>query len=291
MKKILLMIPLMLAVGWRAQGQSKEAVRVGQNTSSSQRIEVSSQKTTHLIFPSEIKSVDRGSEDILAQKTSGVDNVLKLKAGRTSFPETNLTVITADGGFHSFMVNYKASPASLNYHIKSGMSGTKQSLLPVKAVFSETEKNEAVVKSLAAQASVSGRNITGVEDRGYGVTMAVRGLYTGKDMFFYKVLIDNQTNINYDIEALRFYIQDRRRVKRMATQEIQLEPITIIGNNRLIKANREEMLIVVMPKLTIARDKQLVIELNEKGGGRNLRCKMKSSKLLKAVPIYLKARH
>jgi len=56
-------------------------------------------KTTHLIFPYAIKSVDRGSPDILAQKAKGVENVLLVKAGRENFKESNLSVITADGNF------------------------------------------------------------------------------------------------------------------------------------------------------------------------------------------------
>src|SRR4051812_37752723 len=54
-------------------------------------------KTTNLIFPYAIKSVDRGSADVLAQKAKGVENILLVKAGKENFSETNLSVITADG--------------------------------------------------------------------------------------------------------------------------------------------------------------------------------------------------
>ena len=37
-------------------------------------------KTTNLIFPYAIKSVDRGSADVLAQKAKGVENILLVKA-------------------------------------------------------------------------------------------------------------------------------------------------------------------------------------------------------------------
>ncbi len=39
-------------------------------------------KTTNLVFPYTIKSVDRGSKDIIAQKANGVENVLQVKAGK-----------------------------------------------------------------------------------------------------------------------------------------------------------------------------------------------------------------
>jgi hypothetical protein len=42
-------------------------------------------KTTNLIFPYAIKSVDRGSRDVLAQKAKGVENILLVKANCTLF--------------------------------------------------------------------------------------------------------------------------------------------------------------------------------------------------------------
>ena len=43
-------------------------------------------KTTNLIFSFSITSVDRGSCDVLAQKTKGAENILQVKAGgRTSW--------------------------------------------------------------------------------------------------------------------------------------------------------------------------------------------------------------
>src|SRR5690349_24921209 len=40
--------------------------------------------STSLIFKNSIKSVDRGSQDILAQKAKDVENVLQVKADRKS---------------------------------------------------------------------------------------------------------------------------------------------------------------------------------------------------------------
>src|SRR5690606_26501384 len=80
----------------------------------SRPIEIAFSKTTNLVFPFEIKSVDRGSKDVLAQKAGGIENVLQLKAARQDFDETNLTVITSDGKLYSFLVNYADNPSALN---------------------------------------------------------------------------------------------------------------------------------------------------------------------------------
>ena len=43
-------------------------------------LQIGINKTTNLIFPYEIKSVDRGSRDVLVQKAKGIENVLQVKA-------------------------------------------------------------------------------------------------------------------------------------------------------------------------------------------------------------------
>lgn len=77
-------------------------------------LKITLNKTTNLIFPYAIKSVDRGSADVLAQKAKGVENILLVKANRENFSETNLSVITADGKLYSFILDYMSNPAAIN---------------------------------------------------------------------------------------------------------------------------------------------------------------------------------
>src|SRR3954454_18344150 len=69
-------------------------------------LEITFNKTTNIVFPFAIKSVDRGSANILVQKAGSVDTILQVKAGKEDFPETNLSVITTDGTLYSFLVHY-----------------------------------------------------------------------------------------------------------------------------------------------------------------------------------------
>lgn len=62
------------------------------------KIEVSYSKTTHILFPAEVKYVDLGSSNIIAGKAAGAENVVRVKAAVRDFAdETNFSVITADG--------------------------------------------------------------------------------------------------------------------------------------------------------------------------------------------------
>lgn len=291
MKKIGLMV-FVLQAAVAAHAQQPVTVYARSTQVLPQQLSINYQKTTSLIFPSAIKSVDRGSADVIVQKAGGVENVLKLKAGKQHFEETNLSVITADGQFYGFNVSYGANPPSYTMMIKpSSFSAPADSKAPAAAtiVFSEHLTNETRLKKLAAQASISPRNITNIRDEAYGIAARLTGLYIAEDKFFYTILLDNTSHINYDIEALNFYVRDRKKVKRMATQEIRIEPVMVIGNTESITGKSRRMLIAVLPKQTIAAGKRLVIELQEANGGRGLTCTLKNNTLLKAMPISITA--
>lgn len=81
-------------------------------------LEVPFNKTVHILFPSAIRYVDLGSNNIIAGKADGVENVVRVKAAVKNFKEpTNFSVITADGSFYSFMATYNEEPQTLNYNI------------------------------------------------------------------------------------------------------------------------------------------------------------------------------
>ena len=66
-------------------------------------LEVTYDKTVHVIFPAEVRYVDLGSPDLIAGKADGAENVIRVKATVRNFPnETNMSVITEDGSFYTF---------------------------------------------------------------------------------------------------------------------------------------------------------------------------------------------
>ena len=59
-------------------------------------------KTVHIIFPAAVTYVDLGSAHIMAGKTDGAENVIRVKATKRWFKgETNMSVITEDGSFYT----------------------------------------------------------------------------------------------------------------------------------------------------------------------------------------------
>ena len=252
---------------------------IGQGTID-QSLEVSFNKTTSIVFPYGITSVDRGSRNILAQKVNGVENVLQLKAGMKNFPETNLTVITADGKLHHFTVNYADETAKQTITIAdTDINANHESLILVKDAV-----NARDIKLLSEKVLIQ-PNFKVEKEKGYGMAMTLQSIHVAEDIIFYKLQIRNKTAINFDIKSLKFYIRDRKKVKRTSSQEIEAVPVFILNQKEKIDGYGSAEMVFALRKFTIPDGKSLHIDLFEQSGGRNLKLKLSNSGILKARPI------
>ncbi len=243
------------------------------------RLNITFEKTTNLIFPYAVKSVDKGSKDVLAQIAGGVENILQVKAAKQGFTETNLTVVTADGKLYSFLLSYTLSNPDLNIRLDNHARTLKPD-----ALFAVSTDNDARIQDLAEQVAVK-KGILNKKDKNSGMSLGLTGIYIHGDMLYFQLQLENNSQINYDISQLRFFIRDNNQAKRTAVQEQQLQPVQYAGNTRLIRGNTAQTIVVVLPKFTIPDKKHLGIQLMEQNGGRNLSMDIKNNILVKARSI------
>lgn len=255
-----------------------------QELTHAQQIEIAFNKTSSLVFPAVIKSVDRGSRDLLAQKAKGVENVLQLKAGRPGFPETNLTVITADGQVHHFTVTYSKEPLHLVRVIPDSRHTTSGAYDKSKLIF-QTTLTESDLENYAAQIARSKRMLRFLKESKHKMTLSLNGIYIRDNIIFYHTQIKNASNINYDVDFMRIYVHDRSKIKRTASQQVDKIPIYVFGNNQRVAANTTNDIVYALEKFTIPDAKRLHIELFEKNGGRNLRLVIRNKTIVKAKPL------
>lgn len=250
-----------------------------QSAGESQAIEITYNKTTSLIFPAIVKSVDRGSRDILAQKAKGVENILQLKAARHGFPQTNLTVITSDGNIHQFTIGYKREPECLVMKV-----GMKDEAKNPDLIF-KTDMTEIQMDNYASKIVDAKRSIRFINESKYKIGLSLRGIYIHDNIIFYHFRVSNRSNINYDVDFLRFFIQDKQRVRRTASQEVSIKPIYIFGCDEKISGRTSEDVVYALEKFTIPDAKRLMIEVFEKNGGRNMSLSIKNKTIVNAKMI------
>jgi conjugative transposon TraN protein len=240
------------------------------------RLALTFSKTTNLIFPYAIKSIDKGSRDILVQKAIGVENVLQVKAAKPNFAETNLTVVTADGSLFSYVLNYADKPTGINIKVQNAQ------LKPESvAVFTKDATNDLIQRS-AEKISLKRKSANGPNDVANGTSIAIKGLYVQDDVLYFQFALQNYSALNYNIKLFRFFIKDKKKSKRTASQEIEINPIYILGNTDVIRSNSEQVVVVAVPKFTIPDKKVFIVQMQEQNGGRNLQLEIRNKEIFKA---------
>lgn len=86
-------------------------------------LQLNDNKYLFIKFPAEVNYADMGSYDLTAKKC--LDRIIKLKATTPRFEKTNFSVVTTDGKYYSFIVEYNSKPS----YIAVDMANVKDSIM------------------------------------------------------------------------------------------------------------------------------------------------------------------
>lgn len=261
------------------------------NVISSYCLDVTYDKTVHLIFPSGIAYIDLGSSNIIAGKAEGAENVVRVKAAVKDFSEeTNFSVITDEGSFYSFIVNYSENPGKLNIEMKDFLHPEKlgnqpENSMEVHLFELGDESPQTVQMAMEKIYKTNRKRIKHVDSNQFGIEFSLRGIFCHNGLLFFHTEIKNTSDIPFDVDFLVFKIVDKKVVKRTAIQETIIEPVRAYNCLTSVKGKESESTVFAFQKFTIPDKKQLVVELFEKNGGRHQRFVIKNGDLAKARTI------
>ena len=254
-------------------------------------LEVTFEKTVHIIFPAPIRYVDLGSNNIIAGKAGSSENILRVKAAIRQFEsETNMAVITEEGSYYTFNIKYADEPEKLNIEMKDFMHDGIATNRPnnsmeiyLKELGSESPRlvyliNRAIYNS-------DKRLVKHIGSKRFGVQYLLKGIYSHNNQLYLHTSIKNSSNVAFDIDFVRMKIVDRKVTKQTAIQETVISPLRAYNFISSVGGNNTERTVFTIDKVTIPNDKQLVIELFEKNGGRNQSFVIENEDLLRAEEI------
>ncbi|GFI54867.1 hypothetical protein IMSAGC022_01494 [Alistipes sp.] len=295
MKKIVLMLALAASVtGLRAQQTEGDLYHGLTKKLTFDRmippygIEVTYDKTVHIIFPSAIRYVDLGSQNLIAGKADGAENVLRVKATVRDFhAETNMSVITENGSFYTFNVKYADEPLLLNIEMKDFIHDGNEVNRPnnaldiyLRELGSDSPKLVHLIMRSVHKENC--RHIRHLGSRSFGIQYLVRGLYTHNGLLYLHTQLRNASNVPYDVDFITFKIVDRKVAKRTAIQEQIILPVRAYNYTTRVAERRDERTVFAFEKFTIPDDKQLVVEIREKSGGRHQRFIIRNEDIVRA---------
>ena len=255
-------------------------------------LEITYDKTVHVIFPAPVRYVDLGSPNLIAGKADGAENVIRVKATTRHFrQETNMSVITEDGNFYTFNVKYADEPLLLNVEmcdfIHDGESVNRpNNAMEIYLTELDNESPRLVRLIMKSVHENDKRRIRHIGSKRFGVQFLLKGMYTHSDLLYFHTQVKNTSHVPFDVDFIIFKIVDKKVVKRTAMQEQVIYPLRAYNYVTRVNGRDSECTVFALPKFTIPDDKKLVVEMFEKQGGRHQRFEVVNEDLVRAETVH-----
>lgn len=263
MKKLLTLFAI-LAVNLSAFSQNY-------NNKEIQVIYVNEQITTHIVSPEPIKYVDISTDDIAGDIP--VDNIFRIKPKKAN-PKTGMVTIVGE----RFIVQYKLvynHYTNAHYEVRIDPTQIDEYLNP-NVSMSKQDMEKFSLMALQNKPSVNA-----VTTRNQKVKAKLNNIYTIGDYFFIDVSVENETKIKYDIDQIRFLIEDKKVVKATNFQQLEVKPVHQLFNTDNFKKKYRN--VFVFKKFTFPDEKVFNIEIaEEQVSGRTISLKIDYSDVLNA---------
>ena len=118
-----------------------------------------------------------------------------------------------------------------------------------------------------------------------GMELALSGIFLQDEVLWFALTTHNSSPITYIPEYTRWFIRDRRAFRRTAMQEIPLTPISSPEQSSIAGDSTQPTWIGFHP-FALTKEKEMVIQIGEKNGGRVLTLAIDHKQILKAQKIH-----
>ena len=249
-------------------------------------LEISKGVSLHIVSPEPIQFVDLSTNNLTGDLPA--ENIARIKITENSVSDStkigtkinmnDLGVITVV--CQSFMAQYKVSYLNYKKEAVTNIQIQPEDMQPLeypKMSFSNTELQKFSLDILRKKEI---RNPIR-EVKSLKLTMQINNVYVVNDYIFLDMTFLNSSNLGYDIDALKFSVEDKKIYKATNNQSIALHPVYQLYNQKQFKKSYRN--IYVFKKFTYPNSKVMKIRLiEEQLSGRAIEMKVKYSDILNA---------
>lgn len=203
-----------------------------------------------------------------------VDDILFIQFLEPNIQETNLFVKTVDNKTYNFLLQYDNDPQELILKVDE----TNQiASTPQVSNFNISNSNETVSQRILKESGyIKNRNIISYKN----IKIILKGVYVNNNKIYILMQVNNNSNINYDVNAYKFFITNDKGIAT-SEQTIDVKIINTTPDLKVIPRGKNDI-VFMFDKFSVGDGKQLLFELTEKNGDRNLNFKILSSLIDKA---------
>ena len=286
MRTILYSLLLCTAQFLTAQTATKE-----QLSSDLPEIEITEGINLHIISPEPIQYVDLSTLKLTGDLPA--TNIARIKI--TDSPESNETekiikpvlfssgdtvgIITVVG--QSFIAQYKAIYRNFeNLNTVTNIHIQPEDIQPIefdKMVFSNLELRKFAMDIIQKKSEKNPIR----KEKNLQLNIQLNNVYVMSDYIFLDMTVKNNSNLSYDIDDLKFSIEDKIIYKATNNQSIEMTPVFQLNPQKHFRKNFRN--IYVFKKFTFPNSKVMMIRLiEEQLSGRTIEMKINYSDILKA---------
>jgi conjugative transposon TraN protein len=245
-----------------------------------QRLYINEDISLHFVSPEPIQYVDISTKNMVGDIP--VENVFRIKAIDDSVQNLNginksLGVVTIIG--QKYIAQY-----DLWYSADYRKLETQVDILPTDTNpldIGATPLSTNELRHFAIEAYKKKKSKFNIYSTQYGISGRVNNILTFEDYVFLDITFTNKTDLKFDLDQVRFKIEDKRITKATNVQAIEIEPEYQLFNKTSFKKSHRN--IYAIKKFTFPNNKVLSIELTESQiSGRTLVLQLDYSDLLTA---------
>lgn len=253
-------------------------------------LEISKGINLHMISPEPIQYVDLSTDKLTGDLPANNIARIKITDNNTSdkdkkkqstpfFTGDTVGIITVVG--QSFIAQYKAVYRNAdNLNTVTNIHIQAEAMQPIefdRMVFSNRELRRFALDIIQKKADKKPVRT----ENNLNLSMQLNNVYVMGDYIFLDMTFKNTSNLSYDLEALKFSIEDKKIHKATNNQSIEMTPVFRLNSQKHFRKNLRN--IYVFKKFTYPNSKVMMIRLiEEQLSGRTIEMKVNYSEILKA---------
>ena len=263
MNKILLLIAVVCCFVSQSFAQSlpvDNQIIAGENHENLKVIYINKEVSTHFVMMEDIEYVDISVPNIVGNQPN--NNTLRVKPIEEGANGV-ITIVTERYMVQYYLV-YSSDMEKVFTRINVPYSDLRSYMNP------ETNLTKSEMYDYAYRMFVSDNKYYDVSTKANGLKVRLNNIYTMDKYFFIDVSVFNKSNIRYDIDQIRFKIEDKKQTKATNVQEIEIYPLLQVEKDKVFKKKYRN--IFVFEKFTFPDEKVLTVEFAEEQiSGRNVK--------------------
>jgi hypothetical protein len=145
--------------------------------------------------------------------------------------------------------------------------------------------DQAVIRRCCEKIKNDVQRVYFLQNRNGKMKLQIKGVYAHGPAIFFWLQLSNRSPLDYEVDSIRFLIAATGKNKAPAVALKSLQPVYVYDSAGLVPGRRRAVSIFVLPRFTLSSGQQLLINVQEKNGGRQLKVQATNWTLERARPI------